>query len=221
VWRKRATQRAAAVAHTPDIAHNYIFIYTLINNMKLGSLAVLPVLFIVQKIDFTNPEYLLLLQVIFSVVQGSILLLCAYIYNQINTKNDRTIITVPPSSSPFGGASTEPAKQTSIRDYDISQLRKVAQQIGIGIGIAILLYFKWSIIPPMAIQCVLNPMNVFNSPLFKIYILGSPQPRPFPDDNPLAGLMQQPAQTQAPPPAAIDTNEVQEGEKKKKSKKKD
>jgi len=183
----------------------------------------LPVVFLVQKIDFTEPINVLIAKTVFGAVQGLVLLICAYIYLQIKNRNDQARVIVPPAATPFGGAPTGEAR-TTVRDYDISQLRKFAQQVVIGMGVAIFLFVKWNIVPPLAIQCVLNPMNLFGNPLFKLYLLGaSPasHPRPFPEENPLGGLF--PQQPTAPVPPADDTPAAApiEAKSKKESKKKD
>jgi len=160
--------------------------------MKTSMLFVLPVLFLVQKVDFTDPANVFKAQLLFGVVQSLVLLLCAHIFLQIKKSNNQTRITVPPTPSPFSAAPSGAPQQMTIREYDTLQLRKFAQQIVIGICIAVFLFAKWDIVPPLAIQCVLNPVNLYGSPLFKLFVLGAPQashPRPFPEENPLAGLM--------------------------------
>lgn len=194
--------------------------------MASKMLYVLPVLFMVQKIDFTDPNNVLTAQLIFGVAQGIVLLVCAYIFLQIRNRNDQTRITVLPTPAPFGGATGAP-QQLTIREYDISQLRKFVQQIILGMGIAVFLFIQWNIVPPMAIQCVLNPVNLFGNPLFKLFVLGaSPAkyPRPFPEENPLGGLFpaQQPAAPVADNNATTETAAIEDKEpKKKESKKKD
>jgi len=161
--------------------------------MKSSMLFVLPVLFLVQKVDFTDPDNVFKAQLLFGVVQSLVILLCVHIYLQINKSNNQTQIAVPPTPSPFSApAAAPPPQQMTVKEYDILQLRKFAQQIVIGVCIAIFLFAKWDIVPPLAIQCVLNPVNLYGSPLFKLYVLGAPQashPRPFPEENPLAGLL--------------------------------
>lgn len=186
-------------------------------------LVVLPVLFLVQKVDFTNPDNVFIAQLSFSTVQALILLISAYIYLQITKRNDRTQITVPPTPTPFGGPTGE-AQRTTIRDYDISQLRKYVQQVVIGVAIAIFLFVKWQVVPPMAMQCVLNPVNLFGNPLFKLFVLGenpTKYPRPFPEENPLGGLFPTPTAPETPAPAPIEPvaedNETTKKESKKKN----
>jgi len=171
-------------------------------------LFVLPVLFLVQKIDFADPDKVFYAQLGFGVVQGLVLLISGYLYLQINKRNDQTQITVTATPSPFGAAA-EPQRQT-IRDYDIAQLRKFVQQVVIGMGIAVFLFVKWAIVPPMAIQCVLNPVNLFGNSLFKLFVLGESadkHPRPFPEENPLAGLLPTPAAPAAATPAVTPAEE--------------
>jgi len=185
-------------------------------------LYVLPVVFLVQKIDFTEPNNVLIAQTVFGVVQGLVLIICTYIYLQINNRNDQARVTVLPAATPFGGATGE-AQRTIVRDYDISQLRKFVQQVVIGMCIAVFLFVKWNIVPPLAIQCVLNPMNLFGNPLFKLFVLGANpanHPRPFPEENPLGGLFPQQPAASTPDNTPVETTPI-EAKSKKEAKKKD
>jgi len=192
--------------------------------MKSSMLYVLPVVFLVQKIDFTEPSNVLIAQIVFGGVQGLVLIICAYIYLQIKNRNDQARVTVPPATTPFGGATGE-AQHTTVHDYDISQLRKFVQQVVIGMCIAVFLLVKWNIVPPLAIQCVLNPMNLFGNPLFKLFALGenpASHPRPFPEENPLGGLFprQPTAPTTTPPPSNTPVETTPTETKNKKESKK-
>jgi len=165
----------------------------------------LPMLFLIQKIDFTVPNNVLIVQSAFVIIQTILLVACTYIYNKINTRNNRTVLNV---AVPKPGEEPRTESQT-VRDHDMAQLKKFGTQLLLGTTITAFLYYKWAIVPPLLMQSVLNPMNFYKTQLFKIYILGQDEsefPRPWKEESPLAGLM---GGQQDPAP----TEKVIEGEK--------
>jgi len=177
----------------------------------------LPMLFLIQKIDFTIPQNVLIVQIAFVTIQTALLLGSAFIYNKINSINNKTKLNIVVSKA---GEEVKTEVQT-VRDHDMAALKKYGTQLIMGTTITAFLYFKWAIVPPLLMQSVLNPMNFYKNQLFKLYILGhadTDYPRPWKEDNPLAGLMggnQEPEAT----PAAADTDAIEDkAPKSKKSK---
>ena len=78
----------------------------------------LPLLFMVQKVDFTQARNVLMVQCAFTVVQTSILVACAYIYQQINKANNTRVIEVPVQAM---GEAARTERQT-VKDYDLAQV---------------------------------------------------------------------------------------------------
>ncbi|KAN0038631.1 hypothetical protein ACTA71_000814 [Dictyostelium dimigraforme] len=166
-------------------------------------------LFLIQKIDFTNPQNAFYAQCTFGALQLATILVYVYIYNKVNSKPNNTIVRVPtnPPSMFSRPDPNEPMTEQTATEYDLAQLKKLFTQSLFTIGITVFLFFKMSIIQPMAMQCVMAPQNLFKNKLFKIYILGQPEskfPRPWVEESPFS--MGQPAAEETPATEQIDNS---------------
>jgi hypothetical protein len=123
---------------------------------------------------------LILLFYYYSIVVVVVLGLHYYLYNAITSKNDNTLIWVPPKPKqqlPFGlGPPIEPIKiddyeKTSYKDYEIKLLRESVQSIVMSGGISYLMSMKFG---PMSllIQAIMIPVNLFDNILLKKHVLG-------------------------------------------------
>jgi len=159
---------------------------------KYGMFVTLPVLLLMNKLDLANPDNIDLVRMAFGCMQTLLLLVAGYIYFSINSRNQQTKIKVTPPSK-FMAAPEAPEVMT-IREYDLSQLRKWAGQILMGSIITGFLHYKWGFVPPLFIQTFLNPINMIQMPLFQIHVLGwsddGDRKRPWKaDENPFASMM--------------------------------
>ncbi|KAN0019486.1 hypothetical protein ACTFIU_002698 [Dictyostelium citrinum] len=166
-------------------------------------------LFLIQKIDFTNPQNAFYAQCAFGAIQLASILVYVYIYNKINSKPNNTVVRVPtnPPSMFSRPDPNEPMTEQTVTEYDLAQLKKLFTQSLFSIGITIFLFIKMSIIQPMAMQTVMAPQNLFKNKLFKIYILGQPEskfPRPWVEESPFS--MGQPAAEETPATEQIDNS---------------
>ena len=141
---------------------------------------ILPVVLLVSKVDFTEPLNALIARATFLIVHASIAAILAKIYFAIQKKNDQTKITVKDQATGTESVQT-------IAEYDISQIRQQAQRLGVTLLIICGLHFYFGLFPPLAVQCVLNPLNMYKFNLFKEYILGQTvPPRPWVEEKPFA-----------------------------------
>ncbi|KAM9974724.1 hypothetical protein ACTFIW_008188 [Dictyostelium discoideum] len=166
-------------------------------------------LFLIQKIDFTNPQNAFYAQCTFGALQLATLLVYVYIYNKVNSKPNNTIVRVPtnPPSMFSRPDPNEPMTEQTTTEYDLAQLKKLFTQSLFSIGITVFLFIKMGIIQPMAMQSVMVPQNLFKNKLFKIYILGQPEskfPRPWVEESPFS--MGQPAAEETPATEQIDNS---------------
>jgi len=195
---------------------------------NMGELMVmLPAFYLMGQIDFTNEHYKLAARVGYGVVNVLALAVYAYIWTVIEARADKKKIRVPPPAS-FGQTAGEPEEMT-VQDYDKSQLKKALTSICMGVAIVTFLHFKFDIMQPVFLQCIMTPMQLYKNPLVKIFILGQKgavEQRPFKEDSPFAGLMGQ-AQTAQPEPESSSEREEEvakriadEDEKKEKKEKK-
>lgn len=192
-------------------------------------LVMMPVLYLSNQIDYTEGDNLLYLRVAFCISQVLTLVGCAILYFKIKAKPNLVQVVVKAPVPPFGAPETppKPDKMTTTQ-YDIRELRKIATQVAMSFCITGFLHYKWALTPPLFIQCVMTPKNLFASPLFGIFIMGQTGvERPFPEPpSPFAALMpEQPQDTGRPriveEPSDSSPPASSAGPKKKKSKKAD
>ena len=114
---------------------------------------------------YTN--FIIILSVVVVVVLG----LHYYLYNAITSKNDNTLIWVPPKPKqqlPFGlGPPIEPIKiddyeKTTYKDYEIKLLRESVQSIVMSGGISYLMSMKFGQMS-LLIQAIMIPVNLFDA----------------------------------------------------------
>jgi len=138
------------------------------------------ILFFGKQIDFKDPSIIELVRNSFIGVVVVVLGLHYYLYNAITSKNDNTLIWVPPKPKqqlPFGlGPPIEPIKiddyeKTTYKDYEIKLLRESVQSIVMSGGISYLMSMKFGQMS-LLIQAIMIPVNLFDNILLKKYILG-------------------------------------------------
>merc|ERR1712130_665828 len=110
---------------------------------------VLPVIYLVNQIDFTNEMNVLLLRAAFVLVHCAVGAVVYLLSLKIKAKDDRTPVK------------TEAGETTTVRDYDLGELRQYLTGLGFSLLISGFLHYKMELIPPLAVQGVLNPVNLF------------------------------------------------------------
>jgi len=168
----------------------------------------LPLMYVMNKIDFQNPDNLLYVRVSFGITQTICFLLWGLIIRNIHQRNNQQKIKVPKSASPF--AQNSELEEMTINSYDLSEAKKAVNQLAIGLVVIGLLHIKWEFIQPLFIQTVMIPMQLYKNPLCKIHILGEKgdvEKRPFKEESPIANLMN--------PVKAQETQQVEEKEEEK------
>jgi len=166
----------------------------------------LPTMLVMSQIDWTKPENVLYVRVLYCLAQLFSLAVSAYIYQQITQKHDQRNILVAPAAS-FGQAAA-PAEEQTVEAYDTAQLKKAAMQILTGTAIVGVIHLKFGMIQPLFMQTIMNPMQLVKSPLFQIFVLGKKgevEERPFKEPvNPLMSALS--GLTGQPDPAAAAAN---------------
>jgi len=153
-----------------------------------------PAIYFMNNIEW-NPGNVEKLRVAYAIVNVILLCVLGCIYFLVEAKKDRRKIKVPASAS-WSDPSPRGSKDTTIQEYDKSQLQKAITQALVGAAIVSFLHFKWEIVPPLFLQCFLAPTQLYKNPLFKIWILGQKgevEKRPFKEESPLGSLF--PAQS--------------------------
>lgn len=138
----------------------------------------LPLLFLMNKVDFENEETLFMARVAFAVAQLVSLAVAVYIKNVVAAKNDRRVIYVPGAKSPFDQAPNyDDLTETTYVAHESAKAAEFLKQTMIGGGIAAFVHFKMGVNQVMVIQAVMAPFNLYDNPLVRAYILGKREGR--------------------------------------------
>ncbi|RKO95172.1 hypothetical protein CAUPRSCDRAFT_2123, partial [Caulochytrium protostelioides] len=109
----------------------------------------------------------------YAAVQALSLLILYYVRITILRKNDETPFYYTKAPPPMSGEKGEDV-QTTVKAYDLEQLREQVKQTLIGIAIMAALHLHWGYIRPLFLQSVLGLVNLAQTPLFQVYILKYP-----------------------------------------------
>jgi len=180
---------------------------------QFGSMLVmLPAMYFMNKIDFTDPENIFRLRVAYGIVDVALFVLCGVLYWLIKRANNRQVIQVPVVGS-FGQADpSQPPKRQTVMEYDMAALRKYLQSHATSTAITCFIHWKFGIVPPLFLQCVMNPFQASQQPLVKLYLFGDTSPelntRPWVEPkSPLAALFGGGGDTPAAAPARPAAND--------------
>lgn len=177
-------------------------------NQQVASLVfVLLIVQVIKKFDLTDPEIIFRVRVLYAVSQ-SILFLCLYwCYTKIQSKNEKSLIKVTEQPKPFSTETPATFEQT-IRDYDMSELKKLFQSSAISLALIGFLHYKFLYVQPLILQSILPLKNLFLNQIVKIHLRGKAPvgdlARPFkPEPSPFS----MPTETEEPAPVADKKNE--------------
>jgi len=173
-------------------------------------LVMLPMLWLMNRLDFTDEVNIFYARIGF----GSAVAICfcawGYIYTRIVSANNKEKVKIPKTAAFGQQAEAGEFEQMTVSAYDMSQMKQALNQLAIGLLIISVLHYKWALIQPLVLQCVMLPLQLFKNPLCKIYVLGEKgTTRPFKAENPLSAFM--PTMPEAPQTTA-QTEQIQENE---------
>ncbi|EIE76021.1 hypothetical protein RO3G_00725 [Rhizopus delemar RA 99-880] len=113
----------------------------------------------------------------------------------IKKKNDTTVLTYSPPSKPSFGQPAPSAPETistTIRDYDIDQVKQFIQSTVTSIFIISLMHWQFKFTQPLLMQSLMPIKNLLTHKEALIHLWGdAPEgnlARPFTAENPLGGL---------------------------------
>mmetsp|Transcript_32709 Transcript_32709/g.86916 ORF Transcript_32709/g.86916 Transcript_32709/m.86916 type:complete len:136 (+) Transcript_32709:64-471(+) len=110
------------------------------------------------------------------------------------------------------GQEVKPANKQTPKEYDLDKWSEQRNQSLIGLCVIGGIYYKWRYIFPLALQILMTPSQLYESPLFQIHILGREKARPFPTPNPLG--IEMPKWPEEPAPAVADQKSGKSANKK-------
>jgi len=198
--------------------------------MKGIGLGILPqllpllVTFLLQEFDIEKEGYLPHVQIAYMLVQAALLASWAFVYWKVCVMpDDGAKIKVPAVRQM--GIEVKPAMVQSAYEYDMSKLKEQVHQVLVSCFIVGCVHYRWGYVLPLALQMLMTPIHVLQSPLAQIHLLGRKAvgelKRPFPQPNPF-GLMSmetfKEAKKKAKQAASSATNLKQSPQKKGKGK---
>ncbi|KAG6576215.1 Protein involved in inorganic phosphate transport [Phytophthora cinnamomi] len=133
----------------------------------------LPMIFLMGKIDFENETTLMAARTAFFVCQATALLVGLYLKQLIERKHDTRKIFVPGPKSPFDQSPNyAELTETTYEAHELAKANEFIKQTLIGAGISSLIHFKMGVNHVVMIQSVMMPMNLWDNPLVQAYLLG-------------------------------------------------
>ncbi|KAF2128657.1 inorganic phosphate transport PHO88 [Dothidotthia symphoricarpi CBS 119687] len=146
-----------------------------------------------KKIPFDDPNVLMGVRALYIISNLIIAGISLYVQQQINKKNDMTIVKyVEPA--PMGSGEEPKFVATTVKAYDVSKLRELfkAQMMGVGMMCVMHIYFKYT--NPLLIQSIIPLKGAFEGNLVKVHLLGQPATgdlqRPWKAAGGMMGAMQ-------------------------------
>jgi hypothetical protein len=121
------------------------------------------------------------------------LFIMGYTYSRIQKKKDATKLVY---SEPASYGNSEPTQiETTVKEYDESQLKSAMTQWLLSLAIIIGMHTYWGYVRPLTLQVVLGIKTVLSTPIAQIHVLGKEATgnldRPFKVPNPF-GMAEQP-----------------------------
>ncbi|GMF50158.1 unnamed protein product [Phytophthora fragariaefolia] len=133
----------------------------------------LPMIFLMGKIDFENETTLTAARTAFFVCQATALLVGLYLKQLIERKHDTRKIFVPGPKSPFDQSPNyAELTETTYEAHELAKANEFIKQTLIGAAISSLIHFKMGVNHVVLIQSVMMPMNLWDNPLVQAYLLG-------------------------------------------------
>jgi len=156
--------------------------------IKISQLAPIAVMMGLQKYNLEEMGYARHAEIAFVITQILGLLCLGYIYKKINEMPEGGEKLKIPEQKQFGQVIAPAVEQTPL-EYDMGKWKEQAKQAIMGFGIMGGVYFKWGYLMPLVLQVFMNPLQLYESPLFQLHVWGADKKRPFPvPKGPLDGL---------------------------------
>ncbi|CAH0485155.1 unnamed protein product [Peronospora farinosa] len=133
----------------------------------------LPMMFLMGKIDFENETLLFAARTAFLMCQAIALLVGLYLKQLIQRKQDTRKIFVPGVKSPFDQSPNyAELTETTYEAHELAKANEFIKQTLIGAGISSFIHFKMGVNHVVMIQSVMMPINLWDNPLVQAYLLG-------------------------------------------------
>jgi len=155
--------------------------------LKFSQILPMFVMLGLQKFDIAEMGYTRHVQVLFVFIQLACGCVLGNLYGKIDAAKDDGKKVAIPEVVVMGNVQHR-AKKLSTKEYDMSQWKEQAKKLFIGFVIVCGICYMWGSLTPIAMQILMQPMMLYESPLFRTYFMGQEVVRPFVVDNPFASL---------------------------------
>lgn len=136
-------------------------------------LIMLPLLFVMNKVDFENPMILNSARVAYVFCQLASLLTYYYIKQKIEAKKDMRKIRIPGVQGPFNPEPNyQDVTETTYHAHELSKVNEFIKQLMIGAAISSFIHMKMGVNQVVLIQSVMTPLNLWDNVLVQAYIFG-------------------------------------------------
>ncbi|ODQ63673.1 inorganic phosphate transport PHO88 [Nadsonia fulvescens var. elongata DSM 6958] len=153
-------------------------------NAAISNLVIMLVMMQVsKKIPFEDPTVLLLVRGAY--ILSNVLIFGLYFYTKslIMKKNDLTTMKYVEPSSPLSGSDESKLITTTIRDYDLQQVKTATKGVFTGIAMMGFMHLYMQYTNPLLMQSIMPLKSAFEQPIVQIHLFGKPSSgdlkRPF------------------------------------------
>lgn len=148
----------------------------------LKQLAILPVMWLSGKIDFTDEFNVQLLRIFFAVMMGSGYIALTFAISKVKRLNDGSRVRNPGSSQYLKDEDKADDGSVSVRTYDNAKLQEAKMQFVMSACIGCFMHFKFGYTQPLILMSIMQPMQLFDNKAIAIHLRGKSGPdyeRPF------------------------------------------
>lgn len=144
-------------------------------NPAVSNLVVMLVMMqLAKKINFEDPDILFYVRVGYLSCQAIAFLIYLITRAKINAKNDLTTLKYVEPANPLGGAATEKAVVTTVKDYDLQQVNAQIKSIFTSMAMMGFMHIYMKYTNPLFMQSVTAVKSACEANIVKIHLFGTP-----------------------------------------------
>jgi len=134
----------------------------------------IPAFFMSSKIDYEDDQIMNLLRMTYYTMQ-CITFACVWFAKSrlAASQADNKEIYVPVPPAPFSGETQTKYKKTTYAAHEAEQVQQLLSQTLMGVGMISFIHFKMGVKQPLFLQSLMAPVTLYESGVFKKFILGS------------------------------------------------
>ncbi|KAI9275342.1 inorganic phosphate transporter Pho88 [Sporodiniella umbellata] len=145
-----------------------------------------------KKVDWNDPDVLFMARVGYYGAQAVVVALAYVLIAIVRKKNDTTVLTYTPPAKPSMNPTPVESVTTTVRDYDVDQLKQFVQSTVTSILIISLMHWQFKFTQPLFMQSLMPFKNLLVHKEALIHFWGDAAEgslaRPFKADNPFGGI---------------------------------